>query len=59
MKDAVLLELARRFESDAREPVCEDGSPEAQRRNDTEKGRRAGKREAAEMLRALIQLLGE
>jgi hypothetical protein len=59
MKDAVLYELANRWEQDAREPVCEDGSPDAQLGNAVARGRREGKREAADCLRSLIHILGD
>lgn len=58
MKDAVLLELASRWERDAVAPECEDGSPEAAHRNAVEHGIRQGRRERAEALRMLVQLLG-
>ena len=58
MKDAILLELAARWERDAVAPQCEDGSPDAQRGNNIAQGRREGKRECADALRSLVQLLG-
>lgn len=58
MKDAILLELAKKWEQDAKAPQCEDGSPEAQRGNYISQGRREGKRECADAIRMLVQLLG-
>lgn len=58
MKDAVLLELAARWEREAVEPQCEDGSPEAAIGNAKAHGRRQGLRECADALRMLIRLLG-
>lgn len=58
MKDAILLELANRWERDAKAPECEDGSPEAQRGNYIAQGRREGLRECADGIRMLVQLLG-
>lgn len=58
MKDAVLLELATRWERDAQEPRCQDGSADAALRNATEHGIRQGKRECADALKTLVQLLG-
>jgi hypothetical protein len=59
MKDAVLMELAHRWEMDAREPECEDGSKEAERGNAISEGIRQGKRECADTLRELISLIGD
>lgn len=59
MKDAVLYELANRWDRDAREPVTENGSPEAQRGNAVAEGIRQGKRECADCLRGLISLIGD
>ncbi len=58
MKDAVLVELAAKWEYDATPPQCEDGSPEATARNAEAHGRRQGLRECADGLRMLVQLLG-
>ena len=57
MKNEVLLELAARWDLDARNPVCEDGAPEAERQNHINEGIRQGKRECADMLRTLCSLL--
>jgi hypothetical protein len=59
MKDAVLYELANRWDRDAQEPVTEDGSPEAKVRNAVNQGIREGKRECADCLRSLIGLIGD
>lgn len=58
MKDAVLLELASRWERDAVATQCEDGSPAAAIGNAEAHGRRQGLRECADGLRMLVQLLG-
>lgn len=58
MKDAVLLELAARWERDAVAPECQDGSPAAVVSNAEAHGRRQGLRECADALRMLVQLLG-
>ena len=58
MKDSILLELARRWDQEAATPLVQDGSPEAQLGNALAKGRREGKRECADALRILIELLG-
>ncbi len=59
MKDAVLLELAARWERDARPPEVEDGDPRAQVTNAEYKGERRSKGVCAEDLRALVRLLGD
>lgn len=58
MKKAVLLELAERWERDAVTPERADGSKEAKIPNAVAKGIREGKRECADGLRALLNLLG-
>ena len=58
MKDAVIFELAAKWERDATPPQCEDGSPEAVARNAEAHGRRQGLHECADGLRMLVQLLG-
>lgn len=58
MKDAVLLELASRWERDAEPPICSDGSPGAAISNAEAHGRRQGLRECADALRMLVTLLG-
>jgi len=57
MKNEILLELAKRWDNDAANPVCEDGSPEAQRGNNIAEGIRQGKRECADTLRMLTSIL--
>lgn len=57
MKDAILLELAARWELDALPPKVEDGSPGAQETNAIEHGIRQGKRECADGIRTLVKLL--
>jgi len=59
MKDAILLELANRWEQEAKTPECLDGSPEADIRNAVSKGHRECKRECADTVRTLVSLLGE
>jgi hypothetical protein len=58
MKNEVILELARKLEEDAANPSCEDGSEDAKIPNAIERGKRAGRMECAEKLRALVSLLG-
>jgi hypothetical protein len=58
MKDAILLELAERWERDAVPPQCSDGSPEAAIGNAVDKGQREAKRECADTLRTLVSILG-
>lgn len=59
MKDAILLELARRWEIDAAPPEFEEGgSPEAERNSAGRRGMREAKRECADTLRTLISVLG-
>jgi len=60
MKEAILLELAVRWERDANKtPECSDGSEEAKIPNAVEKGRREGKRACAYGLRMLVDMLGD
>ena len=59
MKEAVLLELAARWEHDAKTPECAVGSEEAKIPNAIEKGRREGKRECADALRMLVNIIGD
>ena len=58
MKDAILLELAERWERDAVSPQVADGSPEAAVGNAKAQGQRESKRECADTLRTLVLLLG-
>jgi hypothetical protein len=57
MNPAILLELAARWERDAKQPECESGAPEAERQNHIDHGIRQGKRECADGLRSLVSLL--
>ena len=59
MKDAVLLELAERWEREAVEPDCQDGSDEAKIPNAKAQERRECKRECADTLRTLVDMLGD
>ena len=59
MKDAILLELANRWDADARHPQAEDGSEEARLGNAVRKGMREAKRECADALRSLVSLIGD
>lgn len=59
MNESVLYELAHKWDRDAKTPECQDGSPDAQRSNDIAEGIRKGKRECADCLRSLIQLIGD
>lgn len=58
MNDSVLLELARRWESDATEPKARDGSDAAIVTNAIAQGERQEKRECADTLRTLVDMLG-
>ncbi|HEY0684677.1 MAG TPA: hypothetical protein VGD45_20240 [Steroidobacter sp.] len=58
MNDSVLLELARRWESDAKTPNAMDGSDEAKIPNAIAQGERQAKRECADTLRTLVSMLG-
>ena len=58
MKKAVLLELAARWEQDAIEPENQDGSEQAVLPNAVQQGIREGRRECADGLRMLVDLLG-
>ena len=59
MKNSVLLELAKRWDSDAEEPTVTNGSSEAVVSNSIAKGHREAKRECADTLRKLIDMLGD
>jgi hypothetical protein len=59
MKAAVLLELAKRWERDAREPLITDGSEEAKISNAIREGQRMAKRECADAVKMLISLIGD
>lgn len=58
MNDSVLIELARRWESDAEIPNAMDGSDEAKVPNAIAQGERQAKRECADTLRVLVSMLG-
>lgn len=58
MNPLILLELAARWEFDAKTPDCQDGSAEAETPNGIASGIRQGKRECADGLRLLVNLLG-
>lgn len=59
MNDAVLLELARRWEREAKAPDVEDGSENAKVGNAEAHGQRQGLRACADTLRTLVQMLGD
>lgn len=59
MKDAVLLELASRWEREARPPGHEDHSEASKVQNATASGERQALRACADTLRALVDMLGE
>lgn len=59
MKDSILLELAARWERDAKTPEITDGSQEAAIENAVARGHRECKRECADTIRTLISVLGE
>ena len=58
MKKEVLLELAARWQNDAVEPEIKDGSEQAVLPNAVQQGIREGKRECADGLRMIVDLLG-
>lgn len=60
MNKHVLLELAKRWEHDAKAPEKADlSSEEGKLINAVSRGRRESKRECADTLRTLIDMLGE
>lgn len=59
MNDAVLLELARRWDDDAKEPSVISGSDDAKVPNAVSKCERRVKRECADTLRTLVSMLGD
>ena len=59
MKDAVLLELASRWEREAKTPDCEDGSDEAKVSRAASHAHRQALRACADTLRSLVQMLGD
>lgn len=58
MNEAVLIELARRWDLDAKEPQAMDGSESAKIPNAIAQGERQAKRECADALRMLVDMLG-
>ncbi len=59
MKNAILTELASIWKIEARTPDKQDGSPEAERFNDVERGRREAKRECADLIMTLVDIFGD
>ncbi len=59
MKDEVLMELVKRWERESVEPQTMDGSESAKILNAVARGERQAKRECADALRLLVQLLGD
>lgn len=59
MKDAVLLELANRWELEAKAPDCEDGSEAAKVSNAAGHAHRQAMRACADTLRSLVKMLGD
>ena len=59
MKDAVLLELAARWEREAKAPDCEDGGESAKVPNAIASGERRALRACADTLRTLVDMLGD
>ena len=59
MKDAILLELAARWEEDAKpNGMVEDGSPENAENRFRNAGMRETKRECADTIRTLVKIMG-
>ena len=59
MNEAVLIELAKRWEQDAVEPNCENGASYAAEENAKAKGKRETLRGCADTLRMLVSALGD
>ncbi len=59
MKNAILIELAKIWTSEAEEPGIQDGSEEAKLNNAHDKGERKAKRECADTLRMLVNTFKE
>jgi len=59
MNDAVLLELAARWERDAKTPDAGDGSDGARLANAKAAGEREARRACADTIRSLVQMLGD
>jgi len=58
MHNSVLLELVAKWEKEAVEPECQDGSPDAEIENAVNRGARAKASKCAEDLNLLIKLIG-
>ena len=58
MRTVVLIELAEKWERDAKEPNVTSNNPEYAEANGIHQGMRETKRECADTLRMLIQVLG-
>ena len=58
MKDAILIELAARWEFEAEMPEAIDDSDNAKEVNAKAQGYRECKRECADALRTLVSILG-
>ena len=59
MKDAILIELAARWERDAVEPNCQDDSDEARIPEAKAQGERETLRMCADTIRSQVELLGD
>lgn len=59
MKNAILLELAKQWEMDAKTPEKQDGSDDAQIPNAKAEGARETKRECADAIRMLCSVIGD
>ncbi|AEJ02207.1 hypothetical protein Nit79A3_2435 [Nitrosomonas sp. Is79A3] len=59
MKNAILIELAKIWTSQAETPEIQDGSEDAKLRNARDKGARETKRECADTLRMLVNTFKE
>ena len=58
MNSAVLLELAKRWDHEAKTPRVQDDSDSAKMSNAVAKARRETKRGCADTLRTLVKMLG-
>lgn len=58
MNDAILLELATRWEREAKTPEVQNGAEEFKLHNAKEQGERECKRACADTLRMLVGILG-
>ena len=59
MRNVVLLELAKRWNTEAVPPKAQDGAPEAHLGNAVDAAVRETKRECADTLIMLTQILGD